>query len=1302
MRARRSTLAIGIFTALIGSTVHADGIDVQNQLVEQGQYWQARGNTQRAAEVWEKVLLQNQRQVNALYGMGLIGVKQHKLQQARDYLARLQALSPTPWQARQLEQDIALASPEKQALLDNARRLADAGERDQATEVFRRLFNGLTPEGTIGREYYNNLAFNLAGWPEARKGMERLLRETPDDSILALFYGKQLARHEDSRGEGAHVLARLTKYVDIAGDADESWRLALVWMGPPSASQIPLFEEFLKVHPNDKGIREQLDKGRQKLADGQLNTLVAGGLRGLKAGDLAEAEKAFKERLATHPDDPDALGGLGVLRQQQNRFGEAEQLLSRAVSKGANQWKVALENVRYWSLIQQGRDLQAKGQITQAQDLYAQAVRMDPKNVNGRLAMADVQAGLGQFEKATSGYRQVLATEPGNPQAIRGLVDALSQTGHGDEALHLLDNLSPAEQAKFGDQGRLRSLRAIQLAAAAEQRGDIASAQDALREAVQNDPDNVWAHFSLARLYLKSGTSQKGRELIDAFINSHPDNAEALYASALLSVEMEQWQDAQSTMNRIPVERRSTAMNDLLDQITLNMQVNLAVTFIKSGQRQDALTLLDRVQAMASGNPDRTALLASTYVDAGDPQHALAMMQSLVARNATPSANLMLQYAAILLKTGDDAHVYSILLDLQHQALSVAARTRFDDLLYLYRIRQADRLREGGNLAEAYDMLAPVLVQRRGDVAATSALARMYIANGDGNKALELYKPLVLRNPQDATILLNAADAAALSHDNSFAEDTLAQFVSLRSSDPAALTEAARIYRTLGKTNDATALLRQAVALEQSQQQRGQALLDGTPNVAVNPFRRQRGQLASNAALVVPAPVETVLHNNAAPVATTAATTAATAMTSAAVPRATLAQAISQLWQPEASTATATASAAEATTAQANTSSPAQRELTDILQARTPYVTQGISIRGNDSESGLSQLTDVEAPLEVNLPVGENRVALRITPVSLDAGSMSDTSAERFGDGASSADGTGSQRAHGVGLGIAYARADDSVKADLGTTPIGFKYINGVGGISIEQALEGSSDTHFGVSLSRRAVTDSLVSFAGTTDGRDGKSWGGVTANGGRVQLSFDDSSMGAYSYASLYQLLGHNVESNTRVEIGGGVYRYLQNERNNKLTAGISATVLGYANNQNFFTYGNGGYFSPQTYVALSLPVNWMQRSDHFSYQIKGAVGIQYFQQNAADYFPTDSSMQAASGLTYASQSKLGLGYGLEASGEYRFGSRLFVGGTLRLNNSSAFRELNASMYLRYTFEDMKGSTMVLPVSPYRSSYSN
>ncbi|MEB2624552.1 cellulose synthase subunit BcsC-related outer membrane protein [Pseudomonas sp. YuFO8] len=1308
MHPRRHTLAIGILATLIGTAAHAETSDAQMRLVEQGQYWQARDNAARASEAWEKVLRLDPNQIDALYGMGLIGVKQDKPQQAQQYLARLQALSPRPWQAAQLEQDIALTDPQNIALLDEARRLADGDQRDKATEVFRQLFAGRTPEGKIGREFYTNLAFNDAGWPEARKGLERLLRETPNDSIVALFLAKHLVRHEDSRAEGIRALAKLSTRTDIAGDADESWRLALVWMGPPNASQVPLFDDFLKVHPEDQEIRDLLNKGKSQSTTAgapvwQQDPLVARGLQALEKGDQAGAEKAFAARLKSKPDDADALGGLGVVRQQQNRFGEAEQLLNRAIANGGTRWKPALDNVRYWALLQQARD-QARTQPAKAQASIAQAMRLNPNGVDARLALADIQAQAGQLDAAQANYRQVLNVQRGNPQAVQGLVNVLAQTGQADEALRLLDTLTPAQQAEMGGGARLRALRSTQAAKLAEQRGDNRAAQQALVQAIQDDPDNVWTRFDLARLYLKAGEPQKARDLIDSYLKSHPTHIDALYTSALLSVEMEQWNAAQATISRIPAERRTADMNQLADQITLTVQIKLAASIAKRGQRQEALALLDRLQPVASRTPDGMATLAAAYVDAGDSAHAQQMMRNVIAQTPTPSADLMLQYANLLLKTGDDAQVNSILHGLQNQPMSVATRKRFDDVLYQYRIRQADILRENGDLAAAYDTLAPALTSRPGDAGAVSALARMYASNGDNAKAFELYKPLLQRQPNDPQILLNAADAAVQAHDNGYAERALEQFLKLETYDPQSLTEAARIYRSMGKSSQATELLRKAVAIEQSEQKRSLTAQANSLNVAPNPFvglPGQRNQVSRVPVDAIPAPAQAQLDAAAPVMVASDAALPADAYPGQAQPRMAAGARTQALPAGRFAGAGGNPFAPQATVNVAvDQASSAQRALDNILQERSGYVTQGVTIRSNDSESGMSKMTDVETPLEINVPSGENRYAVRVTPVSLNAGSVDSDSASRFGGG-SSADGAGSQRDKGVGLSVAYARPDEGIKADVGTTPMGFKYSTAAGGVSVDRPFADNSNVRYGVSVSRRPVTDSVTSFAGTTDDRTGQSWGGVTANGGRAQLSYDDQQVGTYGYGSWHKLLGHNVESNSRTELGGGVYWYLQNAEDSKLTLGLSATGLSFENNQDFFTYGHGGYFSPQSYFALGVPVTWSQRTDRFSYQVKGSVGVQYFDQDAADYFPNDKDLQAANNQRYKGQNKTGVGYSLSGAGEYKFGSNFFLGGNLGLDNAQDYKQFTGAMYLRYMFEDMNGS-MELPVSPYRSPYSN
>ncbi len=89
--------------------------------------------------------------------------------------------------------------------------------------------------------------------------------------------------------------------------------------------------------------------------------------RGLKSvgkwvEDQATAEREFTARLKTHPNDADALGGLGVLRQQQNKLEDAEVLLTRATrQQGGKSWQGALNDVRYWSLLKRASDNRAKG-----------------------------------------------------------------------------------------------------------------------------------------------------------------------------------------------------------------------------------------------------------------------------------------------------------------------------------------------------------------------------------------------------------------------------------------------------------------------------------------------------------------------------------------------------------------------------------------------------------------------------------------------------------------------------------------------------------------------------------------------------------------------------------------------------------------------------------------------------------------------------------------------------------------------------------------------------------------------------
>lgn len=1320
---RYRPLTLALLAIMAHSSVQAEPEDTRSLLIEQGHFWQAQEKPKRATEVWNKLLLLDASQPDALYGLGLIAVQAGKAAEAKQYLQRLQALQPLPRQALLLEQDIRLLDPANQQLLDEARLLVESDERAKAVDVYRRALGGKPGQGQVGLEFYNNLGYVDKHWSEARSGMQRLQREYPDDPYTALFLAKHLARNQGSRAEGISALAKLAKREDIGGDADESWRLALTWMGPPKPAQQALFEQFLRSHPDDEEIRTLLHKGRtQPSGDAvtwQRDPVLARGLKALEQGDLDVAERELTAYLKAHPNAADGLGSMGILRQRQERYDDAELLLTRAVRQGGGRaWQSALDDVRYWSLLQQARDSQDRNQIANARQQLEQARRLKPKDSEALLALAELQTQQGELPAAEAGYRQALTLRTQEARALRGLAQVLGEQGKPDEALRMLERMPTAEREKLGGLGQLRADQALQRARAAEKRGDTQGMRQALEAALRDDPNNAWARFSLARLYVDLGAVAEARSLMDGLLANKPKDRDALYTSALLSIQLSEWEKAQATLARIPRDARNADVNRLVAEVDFNLQLQRINAFSRSGQKADARALLRRIEPQAQGKPARLSAFAAAYADAGDPQRAIVIMRDLLARSPKADLSLTLSYANVLLAAEQDVEVAGILRDLQGRSMSVEQRQQYDDLLFFYRVRQAEQLRQRGELAAAYETLAPALAQRPQDPLAVSALARMYGANGNTSKALELFKPLLRRHPDDAGLQVGAADMAAQEAENAYAEEALEKALRLAPNDVEILTTAARVYRYLGRTGTAAELLGKVVAQEKLEKTPVYAANAKPTEVPSNPFAGIGS--ASTVQATIPQPVQTL------PVAQAALQPRSMDLVPLPVDQAAprSAPALSQnslpinVYSSAAPAETQVASNPFAVLADGDEVDPragmseAARALDDILQQRSPYLVQGMTVRSNDSESGLSKLTDIQTPFEASMPVGDSRLAVRVTPVSLNAGSVGAEARDRFGGGpaatlAKPGMSPGSQKDSGVGLALAFEHQPAGLKADLGTTPQGFLYSTGVGGVSLERSFAGNSDLHWNAKLSRRAVTDSLLSFAGAEDERTGQKWGGVTANGGRAQLSYDNREVGAYAYGGMHRLLGENVEDNDRVELGTGVYWYLQNDEHTQSTVGLNLLGVGYQENQGYFTYGHGGYFSPQTFFAIGVPVTWAQRYDRLSFQLKGSVGVQTIQQDDADFHPGDAALQAGASkalgreAVYEGSSDTGIGYNLSGAAEYRLGSNFFVGGHAGIDNAQDYRQWNGGLYMRYMFEDMTGP-LDLPVSPYQSPYAN
>jgi hypothetical protein len=399
-------------------------------------------------------------------------------------------------------------------------------------------------------------------------------------------------------------------------------------------------------------------------------------------------------------------------------------------------------------------------------------------------------------------------------------------------------------------------------------------------------------------------------------------------------------------------------------------------------------------------------------------------------------------------------------------------------------------------------------------------------------------------------------------------------------------------------------------------------------------------------------------------------------------------------------------------------------ELAQVNREQSSSISGGIVFRNRTGEDGLSTLTDIEAPIQGRIKAGNGHIVVTATPVTLDAGTASGgvSTLARFGAGLSNSTSStaavagnniyGGQTASGVGLSLGYEAR--SFKGDVGVTPLGFPEKTIVGGLQYNGTI--TDKVSYSLAVARRAVTDSLLSYAGARDAGSGLEWGGVTSNGGLASLAWDDGTNGLYVNAAYQHYMGDNVASNNAVKGGGGIYTRLYKDADQTFTIGVNTTLMSYNKNLSYFTYGQGGYFSPQQYMILNLPVEWSGRNGAFTYDVKGSIGVQHYRQDASNYFPLndgstrqgDAAAQAKfigtgvdSGAVYPGQSKTGVSYSLSAVGEYQLAPQLAFGATASLGNAYEYREWLAAVYLRYSFSKQTGLQPFPPTavsSPYLS----
>ena len=129
---------------------------------------------------------------------------------------------------------------------------------------------------------------------------------------------------------------------------------------------------------------------------------------------------------------------------------------------------------------------------------------------------------------------------------------------------------------------------------------------------------------------------------------------------------------------------------------------------------------------------------------------------------------------------------------------------------------------------------------------------------------------------------------------------------------------------------------------------------------------------------------------------------------------------------------------------------------------------------------------------------------------------------------------------------------------------------------------------------------------------------------------------------------------------------------------------AMHYEHNLRYFTFGQGGYFSPDAYVLANIPVRFNGHyGRNFHYIINGSLGVQGFQEDASPFFPLTQkgSCTVASTQCYGTRDSISGNYLIDAEAAYRLTEHWYAGALVTANNSRDYNTATVGFYVRYMF---------------------
>jgi predicted Zn-dependent protease len=773
--------------------------------------------------------------------------------------------------------------------------------------------------------------------------------------------------------------------------------------------------------------------------------------------------------------------------------------------------------------------------------------------------------------------------------------------------------------------------------------GNVENAIEDLQAAIRLIPHDPWMRYRLAGIYQSHERSAQGEQVMSDGVRLAPKDPQMRYAQALYLSGLDDYAGALSAIDAIDPQERSDDITRLHDRMAVALARARARERYQAGDTALARQELLAVEPLAAKELERARELAYSWISIADPEHGIALVQPYLARPGGDSAQVLLSWAQILNSAEDSTRLPAALDQLRAQNLSAA------DRLEVARIQRALDLREirawerDGQYAQAALRLDQLLALDPQNRELRVARAELDLTLGKPREARDRLASLIAEYPDDY--------------------DTRLSYVR-------ALTESGNL-----------ALARAQLLSIQDH------LSADDYELQLSLARRQLGLGDANAAL---ATLRALLARTPA--------RADTLMLAARAERSLRHFALARDYFRQA--------AGLATGSEALAAKRSSDEIDARLQSSVAGAIQALHQPG---VAGVSQLDMATIPTSWIFAHGfEQRFTAHADLVTLNNGTLGDDynhtallgTVQAAGPNAPLHFSNGEQ----TGVALSGGYQTDTLAADLGTTPLGFDVPNVVGGVEWTPTWH-SLDMTLG--LSRRALTSSVLSYAGLRDPISGEKWGGTVANGPYAAMGLYRERFSLSGSLRFSEITGSRVENNQFLgaRAAGSWKFYSDGEVINAYT-GLVLNYWDYQHNLSNYTFGSGGYYSPHSYLSTSLPLELSGIKSGWSYQIRASLAYSVSSLAQENFYPNDPALQAAavrspfpSGFDsplFASSHGGSFSISAYAAIERQVTHGLVLGAMLDIDRTDFYHPTMLSFYLRHTFDPF-ATPLASPPRPTR-----